>query len=197
MIGVSQNILLFSSRLGSGWLRSESTGMPERTKARRSSATVDMATRLPKRGAGDFLQRLASVLSRPGCQERFDHRVELSRAARMKIMTTIHRDITCVGYPPRELGQSVLAEMAVGAPDNQGGQLIRSVIGHQSLGGLFRHRWISLAARQSYVCPRPERLGTSRGGSAASGVGISSSTRARTRSGRVAASKKATSAPAE
>src|SRR5215204_5264202 len=63
----------------------------------------------------------ASVLSRPRCQKRFDHRVELSGAARMKIMTTVHRDIAGVGYPPGELGQSVLTEMAVGAPDNQGG----------------------------------------------------------------------------
>ena len=59
MIRVSQNILLFSSRLGNGWLRSGSTGMPERAKARRSSATVDMATRLPARGAGEFVHNPA------------------------------------------------------------------------------------------------------------------------------------------
>src|ERR687897_1022125 len=130
MIRVSQNILLLSSRLGSGWLKSGSTGMPERANARRSSATVDMATRLPKQRARVFFQLFTEVsyvaihrcqLCRPGCEEGFDHRVELSRASSMKVMTAVHRLVTRVGYSPGQLGQSVLTDMAVGAPDDQGG----------------------------------------------------------------------------
>src|SRR5687767_2062994 len=115
MTTVSQKNLFFSSRFGSGTLRSGSRGIPLRLKARPSPsrelprsarALTDMALRIGGKAPRPTCER-ESPLSEPG-NEGFNLAEELTRTLLVAAMVAVHGGESRMGDAPAQLFHAVL-----------------------------------------------------------------------------------------
>ena len=102
-----------------------------------------------------------------------------------------------MGDPSAQLLYAVLLKVALRGPKYECAGLDLGRAFPPTGGGAFRHRCTAMSALQSYLAPGSGFRGIGFGGMAGSGGGISSRTRRRMSSGRVAARSYAVTAPIE